>query len=219
MNLLQNINRLVLEPKIYALLAKSKAGEVLHIGVHFSLDEAYSAVSKKIESLPTYEAGQTVDLDLWNCISGKHAIAQLIDPSKAGEVFDIPKDVISVEEEGIHSPVFVQKDISELPQTVIETFPTALQDLIKRVQQNSNKTLDAVKKELAPKKTDFTEFDKTGPTFEDHLDLVNDSKNKLMQKLIEDGDVEKVEKVKNILNKASRTYVLKAIEKNKGGSV
>ena len=74
------------EPKIYALLVGSIHGEILHIGVHFSLDEAYAAAKVKISTLGAHRPQDSVNLELWNTLD----IGFLFEGEKPPE---IPKNI------------------------------------------------------------------------------------------------------------------------------
>lgn len=82
------LKRLVVEPKVFSMLIRSKNGQVLYIGVHFSLEEAYGVALSQMANLPNYKNGDGADIELWSSIPARQMIAQFIDPSKINDVID-----------------------------------------------------------------------------------------------------------------------------------
>jgi hypothetical protein len=83
MDIFTHLKRMVAEPKVYALTVESSQGQVLYLGVHFSLEEAHVAARDQLESFAPFALkGDTVSIDLWNIMPARQVIAQLIDPSK-----------------------------------------------------------------------------------------------------------------------------------------
>ena len=72
------IKKMLSEPKVYALLVRARSGELLHIGVHFSLEEAYSVASKRMEILHGFDPEEPVDIDLWNSVPASEIVIKLI---------------------------------------------------------------------------------------------------------------------------------------------
>lgn len=186
-DILSKIKRLVLEPKLYALLVSSTRGQVLHLGVHFSLEEAYSAARKRMEQLAPHAAGEAIDMQLWNSMPARQVVALITDPTKIDEVFQEGENQVI-------TPIANGVIIGSGP------LPAIFEELLK-----------GTTKEDAPKLKHPT--NEEPPTVIDHIQDLKASKNDLMKKLIEDGDVNQVEKVKDLLGAHSKRYVLKAIEK------
>lgn len=183
------IKRTVTEPKIYAVLVESSRGQVLHLGVHHSLDEAYAAARGRIEMLSPHNPAEAIDVDLWNSMPARQAIAQLMDPSWANELVKLP-------EGAPENPVDIHLATVNQGQIVTGNFPPMLQKLLERPR--------AVQPIATPKAT---------PTISDHIKDIKTKKNELMKKLIDDGSISQVEKLKSLLGPYSRRYVLRAIEK------
>ncbi len=182
------IKKITLEPRMFALLVKSQAGSILHLGAHFTLEEAYSAASSKIKTLATYKEGDMVDIDLWNSIPARETMRMLMDPEKVEEM-------INAESSGILS----DNELADLPPM--------LQELLKHA-------VPITAKELVHKLSErSTPPESTKPVITDYIQHAKDAKNDLMKKLIEDGNIEAVEKVKGLLGTTSRKYVLGEIQK------
>lgn len=192
----------MLEPKVFALLVKSPAGQILHIGAHFTLEEAYSVAVKKVEQLPTYNKGDMVDIDLWNTISAKQVMSQIFEPS--GESSE--PNVISGTPSDLIAGSFTKQEVQE--------FPPALQELLNRATVLSGDDMF----NLLAGKTDKKEIADTEPIITDYIQHAKDARNDLMKKLIEDGNTDAVEKVKSLLGTTSRKYVLEEIEKKNAGT-
>ena len=193
----------MLEPKVFALLVKSPAGQILHIGAHFTLEEAYSVAVKKVEQLPTYNKGDMVDIDLWNTISAKQVMSQIFEPS--GESDNEPN--FSGTPSDLIAGSFTKQEVQE--------FPPALQELLNRATVLSgDEMFNLLAGKMEEKKKDLS----TEPVMVDYIQHAKDARNDLMKKLIEDGNVEAVEKVKSLLGTTSRKYVLEEIEKKNAGT-
>ena len=189
MDIFTKLKRTVTEPKIYAVMVESARGQVLHLGVHFSLEEAYSAARQRMEVLAPHSQGEAMDIDLWNTIPARQAIAQLMDPSWANELVKLPEGAPENPVDSHLAPV-------NQGQIVAGNFPPMLQKLLERP--------GAVQPIATPT---------TIPTISDHIKDIKTKKNELMKKLIDDGSISQVEKLKSLLGPYSRRYVLRAIEK------
>ena len=182
-DILSKIKRQVLEPKIFTLLVSSAHGQVLHLGVHFSLEEAYAAARKRMELLSPHTQEEAIEMQLWNSMPARQAIAHIIDPSKAEALFN-PEHTQTITP--FASGVFVGNG----------KLPPLLEDLMKAAKP-------LIKNSLNDQPT----------TVIDHIQELKNSKNNLMKKLIEDGDENQVERAKWLLGAYSKRYVLKAIGK------
>lgn len=147
-----SIKKSTSESKLFAMIVTSKFGQILYMGTHFSLDEAYSSARRKIESIAPHNPNDSVDIGLWNSMPARALIESFVDQGQAMIV--LPPTGIQVELE---------------PEPV------------------SNSVADYVKD-------------------------IKDSKNDLMKKLIEEGDLEQVEQLKEFLGTYSKRFVIKAIK-------
>ena len=158
------LKKVLFEPKVFAVLAGSTHGDVLHIGVHFSLEEAYAAAKIKMQSMNPNALLDEVDMEMWNMMEIREIIARAFEPDK-----------------------------SHIEQMVESLHPTPVGDIV-------NMAKPAVEPVIST---------------DEYIKNLKDSKNTLMQKLIDDGDLEKVESAKGLLDAYSKRYVLKSIkEKN-----
>ena len=99
----------------------------------------------------------------------------------------------------------------------------SVQDIINSAIQQDNDSVEEISKLSKPTTTiGVANFSKENPRTEtitnnidDYIKILRDSKNALMKKLIEDGNLDKVEESKSLLDMNSRRYVIKSIkEKN-----
>ncbi len=95
LNLFEKINKSVLEPNIYALVVKTPEREVLHIGVHFSLDEAYETACRNISRRMTKEKKESTEfiMEMWDSMSARDVVIKMSDPNKIS--VDDPVPVIN----------------------------------------------------------------------------------------------------------------------------
>lgn len=152
MNNQLSIKKSITEAKMFAMIVTSKYGQILYMGVHFNLDEAYSVARRKIESIAPHNPNDSVDIGLWNSIPAKVVMEGFLESGSG--LMILPATGIHVE---------------------LDSYPVS----------NS---------------------------VEDYVKDIKDSKNDLMKKLIEDGDLEQVEKLKDFLGTYSKRFVVKAIK-------
>jgi len=152
MDIISNLKREIMEPKVFAVMVRSENAQALYLGVHFSLEEAYSSA---VKTLPGWKPGDNTDIDLWNSMPARLALAYLMDPLKIINMMHID---------------------------------------------------DRDKDKVPTKKSD-------NGTASEFIKNIKDTKNDLIKKLIEDGDVDQVEKVKGLISPYSQKYILKEIEK------
>lgn len=70
------------EPQIFAMVVSSKMGQRLHIGVHFSLEDAYAVARTEMEALGQHKPGDAVDIQLWNMVPAHDVLNKMIDTGK-----------------------------------------------------------------------------------------------------------------------------------------
>lgn len=187
-----NMKKTVLEPKVYALILKSKCGQSLHVGVHFTLEEAYGAARRRIEKLPGYKDGDAVDIDLWNTMPGRQAIVELMDPTHLSAVH---LEVNANQE--------IPFDLKGNPQEALADMPEAVRNLLEGVMAGPETFMETI---MAGAEEDTIE------------DCVNDMKlvkNDLMKKLIAEANIEQADKLKGLLGSNSYRYVMSEIKKKK----
>lgn len=61
----RKLKRTVADPKVYSLIVKSNRMVILHMGVHYSLDEAFAAVKKRFIEEGEKKDPSKLNLDLW----------------------------------------------------------------------------------------------------------------------------------------------------------
>ncbi|MFA5752868.1 MAG: hypothetical protein WC910_07365 [Bacteroidales bacterium] len=95
LNIFEKINKSVLEPNLYALVVKTPEREVLHIGVHFSLDEAYEAACQNISRHMTKEQRESTEItmEMWESMTARNVVIKMSDPNKIA--IDEPVPVIN----------------------------------------------------------------------------------------------------------------------------
>lgn len=139
LDILTKLKKTVLEQRIYALLIKSSRGQVLHLGMHFSLDEAYLLARKRMEDLTPIIPGESVDIELWNSLSIRDIIVQSVDPSK---IVLTPQDILPFR--GGLVPVKSEpiERIQELPNIPTQSkLILTIEDRVKNVNEARNDLL------------------------------------------------------------------------------
>jgi len=95
------IRKQVLEPKIFAVIARANNAAVLHQGVHFTLEEAFNAAGKRLVESGAAKLGQPIEMDLWSAIPAREVLTKLC------EVDNVPIDTVQRPE-----PVQISADTS-----------------------------------------------------------------------------------------------------------
>jgi hypothetical protein len=110
------------EPKIYALLVGSIHGQILHLGIHLSLDEAYAAAKVKMSALGAHRPQDSVNLELWNTLD----LSFLFDGVKPPEIpkvidtIPIIKDISTIEIKSVKSIDDSVKDIKNMRNNLMK---------------------------------------------------------------------------------------------------
>lgn len=179
-----------MEPKVYAVSIKSTRGTVLHMGVHFSLEEAYSAARKRMELLTPHKPGEAMDIDLWNCFSVRDVIVQSFDPNRlVPDPRNVPLDPPNPMQ-GL-GPVFIPDEgMPDLLKAILGVGDIELVDAPISVNMPASGAIHSV---------------------QDFVDEVKASKNDLLNKLIETGDTSQVDKLGKFLTANEKKLVLKKI--------
>lgn len=178
--LLSKLKRMITEPKVYSLIVTSERAQILYIGVHFSLEEAYGAARQKMEAFAGSRPGEAMDIDLWNTLTARSVLEQILESSET-------------------TPKPAQPDPATEPMAILDDTPPF--DLLNEIlSQRAKERVQPMKKEHSVK---------------EQAQDVRKTRNALMQKLIDDGDLEQIDKLKDVLGVASRRYVRDAIEKKR----
>lgn len=61
----EKLKRMVMDPKVYALVVKTNRMAILHVGVHYSLDEAFAAVKQRALNESKTKDLAKLDIDMW----------------------------------------------------------------------------------------------------------------------------------------------------------
>lgn len=77
--IIPRLKRLFMEPHVYAVLLQSRKGAILHLGVHYSLDEAIEAGTPTLLSLAPHKNGDNVVVEMWTVLKGGDAARKLLD--------------------------------------------------------------------------------------------------------------------------------------------
>lgn len=142
------IKKLTLEPRVYALLVKSAMGQVMHLGVHYSLDEAYGVARTQLEKLVQHAEGESVDIDMWHSIPARDMLPLLVD--KSGMIDHFQKKLPIVQEHAGTPDV----PPADLLKTILERHLSTTQKFMgqkKPKSKSPKRTEDAVKNDLMRK--------------------------------------------------------------------
>jgi len=187
--LFDKLKKMIAEPKVYALMVRSDRGSVLHLGVHFSLEEAYAAARTRMQSIATHKVGEAMDIDLWNCMPARECIVNFFDPSK---------QVSKLEELSIDPPN--TNDVG--PKMLPNNRPQGQHRLVEALM-----ALNGPLESLIP----LTSYEQPPMTLKDYFLDAKDAKNDLMQRLADIGGVSDVVKFGKVLTNNDRKYILRRI--------
>lgn len=194
LDLLTKLKKMVVEPKVYSMLVKSVHASLLHVGVHFSWEDAYVAASKRLNTIAVHKTGEQIDVEYWNSMTVRDVIVQAFDPNKviqdAKSILPDPPNPFA------HIPPVIMGhgNIADLIKSLME-FGESKNSLPKLI-----KIPDMLLDPLPPLET-----------IQDHVDDVKGAKNELLNKLISTGDPLEVEKLGKLITTNEKKYVLKKI--------
>lgn len=79
---LPKLKRIFVEPKVYAVTLESRHGAILHLGVHYSLEEAIGAATPTLMAVYPHEPEDTIAVDMWTCLDSRTVVNAVtsIDP-------------------------------------------------------------------------------------------------------------------------------------------
>lgn len=196
-----NIKKMVFEPKLYTVLVRSSKGQALHLGVHFTLEEAYAAARTKLIELTPHANGEPMDIELWNSLSANECIQNLsMDGNSSFSNQVVEEDSILQDIQNIFGPRMgpsLGGGVRRIHVERIDQLPNEINKIIEEIKNNKNAPVPMAAKRL---------------TVGDHMKKVKDAKNELMKTIIETGDVEAVEKMGRALTSYERKLVLQKIE-------
>jgi hypothetical protein len=184
---ISKLKKITIEPKLYSLLVKSDRGHALHMGVYFSLEEAYAGARKKMESLMGHRPDEGVDIDLWNSMEARDVISMVMENKTPSE------DSKWGETESVTSGAFeILNADADISDAVLEELPEIIKSILDKKPKNKEQSKESVKEE--PVST----------TVNEEAGKMKQSKNKLMKKLIQEENTDAVERVRPLLGKKGK---------------
>lgn len=205
MDIFQKIKKTVNEPKIYAVLLNSAQGQILHLGVHFTLEEAYTEARKKLEEVAMLVPGESVELKLWNGMEVRQAIANFMDPNILNEVFKAnATTAVKGRKKNILSQFQPIEVTPELLSSILEANNTP--PLKADFQEAMINGHTHVVKDQAPAEE---------PSLESQVRTWKIIKNEIMKRLIEGDDLMAAEAQKATLGINAYKYVIGKIQENR----
>ena len=197
------IKKMISEPKIYAIMVRSMRGQALHIGVYFTLEEAYSSARKQLESFSPHFVGEAVDIDLWNSIPIRQALTGAIGEEIIETTSSEPQNNFSSGEENILND-----------EVINNLFGLSLKKDKKELPNNISSELKP------PKPIEKPLLNTTSLTIEEQIlsikkikEEIVKQKNTLMKDLIRQCDIQGVEKLKTLLGANAYRYVIEEIKR------
>lgn len=140
--MIPKIKKQVFEPSVYAMTVRYSGGEILYVGVHYSMDQAYHAARERLTELHNPDPRESVEIDLWTAIQGSKVIADLLDPSSVSvEAVNNMLEQIVTHEQEIIKPTTKKKipHTSGSSKIIIEKPKNTKDELIKKLIDNGNR--------------------------------------------------------------------------------
>ena len=134
-NFIPKVKRFFAEPKIYALLLQTAGGGVLHLGIHYSLDEAVNAAIPMLNKTTDFQAGDHMTIEMWSSLSGKDAVSTIMNVDQMREDLIIQMMTNPTKTKGVTLP-----DIPTTVDTQIKACLNAKNDLMKTLISIGNLT-------------------------------------------------------------------------------
>lgn len=95
------IKTAAVNPRVYAVVVSSKRGSILHLGIYYSLDDAYVAAKKELFMFTPHKETEGVEIDFWSSLDADSTINALVNGS--------PNNIVIREEK----PRVIEKTILE----------------------------------------------------------------------------------------------------------
>lgn len=209
MDLFSKLKKMVMEPKVYALFVRSIRGQVLHIGIHFSLEEAYAAARIRMEQLAPHKPGEAMDIDLWNVMPARECIAQFFDPNK---IIPDPKTTPADPPNPMapYPGMPATTMFSPVPGMIVGQGPIP-PEILKLLMSLGPTSIPPAMGSGAPEPVPNAGIQAQDITIKDYVQEMKDIKNEMLQKLVDNGSIEEVDKLGRLLSSHERKFVLKKI--------
>lgn len=143
------IKKQVFEPRIFSLLVRTIRGEFLYIGVHFFLEEAYTAASIEVTTLLGAAPTDPVEICLWSSLPARDVMNQVLDPVKISDIIKLPVGISPGKRKNnnMHIP-----EEDEKPEKKEKPMPKAIQDFVDWKRDNPSPKVEAKGKKKAKKR-------------------------------------------------------------------
>lgn len=86
LGIIPKLRRMLLDPQLFALVLESRKGAVLHLGIHYSLDEAIRAATPGLLRMAPHKPEDKVGVELWTSLSGEAVINGLLSAEGLKEI-------------------------------------------------------------------------------------------------------------------------------------
>jgi hypothetical protein len=70
------------EPQVYAVILEAKGNSILHLGIHYNLDDAVEAATPTLQSTASLNEGDNVRVEMWASLKGEDVMMALTEATK-----------------------------------------------------------------------------------------------------------------------------------------
>lgn len=127
MKILPKLKRLFMEPQVYALVLESRKGSLLHLGVHYSLDEAVAAATPGLVKLTGDPESVDMRVDMWTKLKPETVLKALLTPEAMSQT-----SVDSGADKPVTPAINAPRTLDETVQRFRESKNTLMRSLIER---------------------------------------------------------------------------------------
>ena len=156
--LLTSLPQKTMEPKIYSLVVKTNRLVILHMGVYYTLDEAFAAVKQRaLEESGIKDAPMNVDMWMWEILPANAVLNKMFGKDFQGQfqimkqpTADLSKVEIPIADIGTSEYVKQVYDMrNELMKRIIDTKDVAALDEAKPILTKAE--LKLIREKIIPK--------------------------------------------------------------------
>ena len=177
-----------IEPQVFAILVTSTQGNLLHLGVHYSLEEAYFTARERLFNI-SKNKNLPVEIDLWNSAPLKNLVKQ-----GKGETIEVLTTLNSTDSVSPPSVEVISVTPGQIPQAILDK-------IVELSSQNTEKII-GTKDSSNKKEKEYT--------LEEQAELIREAKNIFIKNLVE-AKIEPEKIPQDILNNNEKTFISKKV--------
>lgn len=127
-------------PEVYAIVLESSKGSLLHLGIHYSLDEAIAAATPALVASNPHLPSDIIGVEMWASLRGE----------------DVVKTMLDNNPDLLPKPNQPSRTIADIPLPARMNSVVPIKDQITRVKDYKNKLMKDLIEQADPKTVEST---------------------------------------------------------------